>query len=261
MQSVGEDERPDKLCDANIRDTTNLPLSEVLSGSSISTGSPGQHKGSSNELTGRNANVDFFGLLARDFTPTWKQCFLIITESTKTRMSDKLHKYCHDGSYKKVKNQLEEMERKGVDVPTKLSQKLGVFGYTPLHDAATEGHHKVLQLLIQYRGCVNSKASSGYTPLHLAASAGHVECVRVLVEEGNADINEKDDYRQSPLQSAERSARSDVVRVLRSAGKSEDPAIVVCYLASLAHSQPLFPIASCRERRRSGKLRGLGRWH
>ena len=134
-------------------------------------------------------------------------------------MADKLHKYCHEGNYEKVRKQLAEMERRGVNIPAKLSQKLGVFGYTPLHDAATEGHPKVLHLLIQYGGVVNSKASSGYTPLHLAASAGHVDCVRVLVE-GNADINEKDDYRQSPLQSAERGARSDVVRVLRSEGET-----------------------------------------
>ena len=131
----------------------------------------------------------------------------------------RLHSLCHDGNLKRVKELLDDMKRQGIDVPAKLSQKLGVFGYTPLHEAVTDGHPKVLQLLIDYGGFVNSKASSGYTPLHLAASGGHVECARILLLSG-ADLSSKDEYQKTPLDTAELSARTNVVKVLRSAGET-----------------------------------------
>ena len=129
----------------------------------------------------------------------------------------KLHKYCDDGNYKKVEQILKEMKKNGIDVSSKLKLKLGVFGYTPLHAAATAGRTHVLRLLNEYGGAVNSKASSGYTPLHLAASGGHVEAVRNLLQYG-ADINAQDEFGKTPIKTAELGARTSVVRVLKSAG-------------------------------------------
>lgn len=130
----------------------------------------------------------------------------------------KLYKACREGDIRKVRSTLEAIAREPhADIPVKLQQKLGIYGYTPLHESATEGHHEVLRFLIEQGGNVDAKASNGYTPLHLAASGGHVECVKVLLEYG-ANINEHDDFRKTAIYTAELGARTKVVRVLKSAG-------------------------------------------
>ena len=130
----------------------------------------------------------------------------------------KLYKACREGDIRKVRSTLDVISKEpNADVPAKLQQKLGIYGYTPLHEAATEGHHEVLRFLIEKGGNVDAKASNGYTPLHLASSGGHVECVKVLLEHG-ANINEHDDFRKTAINTAELGARTKVVRVLKSAG-------------------------------------------
>ena len=132
----------------------------------------------------------------------------------------RLHRYCHDGNIKRVQKLLAEMRANMVDIKAMLCQKLGVFGYTPLHEASTEGHSHVLELLLKENGPVNAKASSGYTSLHLAASGGHSECARLLLQHG-ADLTAKDEYQKTPLHTAELSARTGVVKVLRSHGEPQ----------------------------------------
>ena len=130
----------------------------------------------------------------------------------------KLYKACREGDMKRVRSTLAAIAKEpNADIRAKLQQKLGIYGYTPLHESATEGHHEVLRYLIEQGGNVDAKASNGYTPLHLAASGGHVECVKVLLEHG-ANINEPDDFRKTPINTAELGARMGVVKVLKSAG-------------------------------------------
>ena len=126
----------------------------------------------------------------------------------------RLHTWCKEGKKKKV----EEFIRTCKDLPLRLAYRRGVFGYTPLHEAVSNGHSEVLKVLLRHNGDVNSRANSGYTPLHLAASSGHVDCVRVLLD-NEANIANTDEYGKTPIQTAELSSKHGVVKVLRSAGK------------------------------------------
>jgi ankyrin repeat protein len=129
----------------------------------------------------------------------------------------RLHKLCQDGNYRKVTEFVNAVpDAKALE--DRLSNRKGVFGYTPLHEAVASGHHKVLDFLLQRAGDghVNCRANSGYTPLHLAASSGHSECVRVLLRH-SADISVTDEYGKTPKQTAELSSKSSIVRILRSA--------------------------------------------
>lgn len=126
----------------------------------------------------------------------------------------RLHTWCKEGKKKKV----EEFIRTCKDLPLRLAYRRGVFGYTPLHEAVSNGHSEILKVLLRHDGDVNSRANSGYTPLHLAASSGHVDCVRVLLENA-ADIANTDEYGKTPIQTAELSSKHGVVKVLRSAGE------------------------------------------
>ena len=127
----------------------------------------------------------------------------------------KLHALCKDGRYKKIEEFIRNYQ---ADLTSKLAYRRGVFGYTPIHEAVSSGHSKVLELLLEHDGDPNCRANSGYTPLHLAASSGHVDCVRVLVD-NNADISNTDEYGKTPIQTAELSSKHGVMKVLRSAGE------------------------------------------
>ena len=63
-------------------------------------------------------------------------------------------------------------------------------GWTPLHQAAENGHVEMARLLVSELGAdVNARDCSGWTPLHLAAENGHVEMARLLVSEFGAEVN------------------------------------------------------------------------
>lgn len=125
-----------------------------------------------------------------------------------------LHTWCKEGKYEKVKELLSTCK----DLSVRLSCRRGTPGYTPIHEAVSEGHSRVLELLLRYGGDVNCRANNGSTPLHLAASNGYLNCVQVLLTH-NADISATDDSGRSPVQVAELGSRHDVLKALRSAGK------------------------------------------
>ena len=148
----------------------------------------------------------------------------------------RLHALCKEGKYKKIEEFIQTYK---ADLPAKLVYRRGVFGYTPIHEAVSSGHSKVLELLLEHKGNPNCRANSGYTPLHLAASSGHVNCARVLLE-NDADISNKDEYGKTPMQTAELSSKQSVMKVLRSAGELQSIMfmIIIMVYTSLALPDP-----------------------
>ena len=72
-----------------------------------------------------------------------------------------------------------------------VNVKDDMFGSTPLHLAAYNGHIEISRLLLQNGADVNAKSDDGSTPLHWAAEHGQVDILHLLVENG-ADLEAQD---------------------------------------------------------------------
>ena len=129
---------------------------------------------------------------------------------------NKLHRFARRGRCDKVKTFIAEHKD---DMERHLSRRVGVYGYTPLHEASVNGRVEVLRVLLQEQGDPNVKSNTGYTPLHSAASGGHAQCVRALLARG-ADITLKDDFERTPLETAQLCKHHEVVKLLRTKRES-----------------------------------------
>lgn len=58
--------------------------------------------------------------------------------------------------------------------------KCDIWGNTPLHLAAANGHHNCLSFLVAFGANVWCLDNDYHTPLDMAATKGHMECVRYL---------------------------------------------------------------------------------
>ena len=67
-------------------------------------------------------------------------------------------------------------------------QAAGLWGLTPLHEAAAEDHVHVIDYLLSVGADVNTPTNDGSTPLILAAAWGSLDAVKVLMDKG-ADPN------------------------------------------------------------------------
>ncbi len=75
-------------------------------------------------------------------------------------------------------------------------------GVTPLHMAAMMGHEGLIKLMIsRYSPDLDVKDSVGGTPLLFAVRGGHEAIVQILLDKG-ADVNQSDNYEQTPLHAA-----------------------------------------------------------
>ena len=111
-----------------------------------------------------------------------------------TAFADPIHSAVWNGDLEGVQAELDN----GVDV----DEKDDLWGRTPLHIAAEEGHKEIAELLIAAGADVNAKDSVGFTPLHEAAWKGHKEVVELLIDNG-ADVNAKSDwFERTPLHDA-----------------------------------------------------------
>ncbi|RGP60303.1 hypothetical protein FLONG3_10911, partial [Fusarium longipes] len=85
-------------------------------------------------------------------------------------------------------------------------------GYTALHFAAMNGNASIIQLLVRYGFDVMAKARDEATPLHLAAQGGHRDAAKTLIDLGAR--NSLDVYSRLPLELAQASGKSGVVKIL-----------------------------------------------
>ena len=79
--------------------------------------------------------------------------------------------------------------------------KVGVYGHTPLHEAAGKNAVATVTLLVERGAAVNAKDNDGDTPLHYAAGKNAVATVTLLVER-DAAVNAKDHFGHTPLHEA-----------------------------------------------------------
>ena len=106
-------------------------------------------------------------------------------------------------------------------IKDEMTHQVGVFGYTPLHEAVASGKAEVLKYLLEQVGSldVNCRANSGYTPLHLAVSSGNKRCVQLLLDHG-ADMSCTDEYGKTAKVMAEMIGRNfSIVKLLCSEGE------------------------------------------
>ena len=95
----------------------------------------------------------------------------------------------------------------------------GLYDWTALHIAASEGHHKVCAVLLDSENGtdVNAKTQLGRTPLHIAALKGHLILVQMLIRKG-AELNLQDTDQNTPLHLAASMDHSDTVEFLLHSG-------------------------------------------
>ena len=137
-------------------------------------------------------------------------------------IAEELYIHSNYGNYSKVKGILDKYKVPG-DQPRDQQIARGLFGYSPLHAASSNGHYEVLKVLLKCEKAdldINSKTvDGGYTPLHLAASGGHLDCVNLLLQYDKIDMNVTDAFGRTPLETAEQNFKIDVANLLRSRGK------------------------------------------
>ncbi|CAG9462732.1 unnamed protein product [Pedinophyceae sp. YPF-701] len=83
-----------------------------------------------------------------------------------------------------------------------------------LHYSARNGSLPVLRFLLERGADPMLVTAQGCSPLHLAASREHVDAARCLIEEGGADVNQRDDAGATPLHMAVERGAESVVRLL-----------------------------------------------
>ena len=86
-------------------------------------------------------------------------------------------------------------------------------GWTPLHYAATGGHVKLIQLLLDNFAYIDAASPNGTTPLMMAAMYGSSSAVKLLLDSG-ADWNLKNEQNLSALNFAMQAKKIDAVEVI-----------------------------------------------
>ena len=133
-----------------------------------------------------------------------------------------IHRLCYKGDLEEIKRRFSQLSETQIEHALSLKQRQSEF--TPIHAAATNGRAELIDYLLtkSYHALqlISLQTTNrGYTPLHLAVVGGHVHCVRVLLKHG-ADIRVTDRGGKTARQRGEAKKFGDIVRILRSEGKS-----------------------------------------
>jgi ankyrin repeat protein len=98
-----------------------------------------------------------------------------------------------------------------------LEMRVGPYGFTALHSAASTGDYKTVQLLLKGGADVSSRAGDNSTPLTVSATDGHYRIVELLLDQG-ADISERGHHEYTALHLAAEVGHTNVVALLLERG-------------------------------------------
>jgi ankyrin repeat protein len=93
-------------------------------------------------------------------------------------------------------------------------------GWTPLHYAATGGHGKIVELLLDHHAYIDAASPNASTPLMLASKYGTIDVVNQLLNAG-ADPSIKNDLGLTAIDFAMQVQREDIVRVISASVRSK----------------------------------------
>ncbi|XP_067660339.1 ankyrin repeat domain-containing protein 50-like [Haliotis asinina] len=85
---------------------------------------------------------------------------------------------------------------------------------TPVMEAATNGHKKVVEFLVEHGGDLSLVYYGGGNILHLACEGGHLEVVKYIVSQNKVDINSRGWKKRTPVMEAATNGHKNVVEFL-----------------------------------------------
>ena len=104
-----------------------------------------------------------------------------------------------------------------------------VTGTSPLYRAASNGHQKIVEFLLDkspmpYNSIadIDQKAHNGKTPLSIAAEYGHEAVVTLLLDRGSAVIDHRDQEGRTPLHAAASNGHIMLIKQLIEKGKADE---------------------------------------
>ena len=92
-------------------------------------------------------------------------------------------------------------------------------GWTPLHYAASAGHVKIVEYLLEQSAYIDAESPNGTTPLMMAAQYGSGAAVKLLLDEG-AQPMQTNEQGLTALDFALRASRPDAIELLTVTVKS-----------------------------------------